>query len=204
MSDELKKLIEPHGPIDWGSFSKLSSYYDLACHWNKAVNLVSRNDEENRILNQFEDSIYAFFAFKKSRFCSSDLKEVADIGTGGGFPGLVWACLSPQHLFSLVEVSEKKCFFLEEVVRKLKLDNVEVHNQAVKDFTPKSTDTLLLSRATGLEIEIQNFLKRAKCRKGCLFFYSNKQAAAFTVQASLSYSLPVSNKQRKLVLLGSS
>lgn len=51
---------------------------------------------------------------------------VADIGTGAGLPGLVWAIARPDIHMTLVEPLLRRTSFLDEVVRDLGLDNVEV------------------------------------------------------------------------------
>ena len=51
---------------------------------------------------------------------------VADIGSGGGFPGIVLAAMRPDLGFSLVESMERRTTWLREVVERLGLTNVEV------------------------------------------------------------------------------
>ncbi|QGG43084.1 16S rRNA (guanine(527)-N(7))-methyltransferase RsmG [Aeromicrobium yanjiei] len=51
---------------------------------------------------------------------------VADVGTGAGLPGLVWAIARPDIQMTLIEPLLRRTNFLEEVVADLGLDNVEV------------------------------------------------------------------------------
>ncbi|WP_309221950.1 16S rRNA (guanine(527)-N(7))-methyltransferase RsmG [Aeromicrobium sp. S22] len=51
---------------------------------------------------------------------------VADVGTGAGLPGLVWAIARPDIQMTLIEPLLRRTSFLEEVVADLGLDNVEV------------------------------------------------------------------------------
>jgi 16S rRNA (guanine527-N7)-methyltransferase len=55
-------------------------------------------------------------------------QRIADLGSGGGFPGLPLAIALPQARVALVESVGRKCAFLERAVRALELDNVEVVN----------------------------------------------------------------------------
>lgn len=51
---------------------------------------------------------------------------VADVGTGAGLPGLVWAIARPDIRMTLIEPLLRRTTFLEEVVETLALDNVTV------------------------------------------------------------------------------
>ena len=53
-------------------------------------------------------------------------RQLADIGSGAGFPGLVLAAALPDARVALVESSSKKCAFLERAVEAMGLGNVEV------------------------------------------------------------------------------
>jgi 16S rRNA (guanine527-N7)-methyltransferase len=52
--------------------------------------------------------------------------RIADLGSGGGFPGLVLAVARPEARFALVESVQRKCAFLERAAGALDLVNVEV------------------------------------------------------------------------------
>lgn len=53
-------------------------------------------------------------------------KTVADIGSGGGFPGLIAGACLPNHDFVLIEPMERRCEWLQECVDMMSLDNVRV------------------------------------------------------------------------------
>jgi len=57
--------------------------------------------------------------------------RLADIGTGAGFPGLVFAIMRPGLHVTLIDSLRKRVFFLQEVIDELGLDNVQaVHSRA--------------------------------------------------------------------------
>ncbi len=60
--------------------------------------------------------------------------RVADIGTGGGMPGLVLAIVRPDAQFKLIEPMERRCAWLSEQVDRLGLDNVEVKRGRAEEF----------------------------------------------------------------------
>ncbi len=59
---------------------------------------------------------------------------VADIGTGGGLPGLVLAIVRPDARFLLIEPMERRCLWLNEQVERLGLDNVEVKRGRAEEY----------------------------------------------------------------------
>ncbi len=58
---------------------------------------------------------------------------VADVGTGAGLPGLVWAIARPDLRVTLIETLQRRCVFLQEVVDELALANVEVVRARAED-----------------------------------------------------------------------
>ena len=60
--------------------------------------------------------------------------RVADIGTGGGMPGLVLAIVRPDARFLLIEPMERRCAWLNEQVERLELENVEVKRGRAEEY----------------------------------------------------------------------
>lgn len=60
--------------------------------------------------------------------------RVADIGTGGGMPGLVLAIVRPDAHFLLIEPMERRCAWLSEQIEKLGLTNAEVKRGRAEEF----------------------------------------------------------------------
>ncbi|MBL3699461.1 16S rRNA (guanine(527)-N(7))-methyltransferase RsmG [Leucobacter luti] len=60
--------------------------------------------------------------------------RVADIGTGGGMPGLVLAIVRPDARFILIEPMERRCAWLTEQIERLELDNAEVRRGRAEEF----------------------------------------------------------------------
>lgn len=61
-------------------------------------------------------------------------QRVADIGTGGGMPGLVLAIIRPDVSFRLIEPMERRCIWLAEQVERLQLDNVEILRGRAEEY----------------------------------------------------------------------
>lgn len=60
--------------------------------------------------------------------------RVADIGTGGGMPGLVLAIVRPDARFLLIEPMERRCNWLTEQIERLGLENAEVRRGRAEEF----------------------------------------------------------------------
>ena len=60
--------------------------------------------------------------------------RVADIGTGGGMPGLVLAIVRPDARFLFIEPMERRCAWLTEQIEALGLDNAEVRRGRAEEF----------------------------------------------------------------------
>ena len=76
---------------------------------------------ERHILNSA-----AIVPFVKEATAKKQFKTVADIGSGGGFPGIVAAACLPDHRFTLVEPMERRIEWLNECVADMELNNVTV------------------------------------------------------------------------------
>lgn len=78
--------------------------------------------------------------------------SVADIGTGGGLPGLVLAIVRPDAQFKLVEPMERRCAWLSEQVETLGLRNVEVLRGRAEEFHGQfSVDQITARAVTALK-----------------------------------------------------
>lgn len=60
--------------------------------------------------------------------------RVADIGTGGGMPGLVLGIVRPDVEFYLIEPMERRCAWLNEQIDRLGLTNTQVKRGRAEEF----------------------------------------------------------------------
>ena len=107
---------------------QFSLYKDLLIEWNKKFNLTTIIKEEDIYLKHFYDSILL------SKYYDLNNKSICDIGTGAGFPGMVISILYPNSKITLIESSQKKVMFLNEVKKQLELNNVEIINTRAEDY----------------------------------------------------------------------
>ena len=107
--------------------AKLAQYLELVRQTNERVNLVSRQDIAHLAEHHLAPSCL-FVVLKRI----GPNERILDIGSGGGFPGIVCAILQPDSQFVLVDSTRKKTEFLQAVVTKLNLTNVQVVWQRVE------------------------------------------------------------------------
>ena len=98
---------------------QLLAYLDLIERWNRVYNLTAIRDREAAVVRHLLDSLAVLPHLPPGR--------VADLGSGAGLPGIVYAIWSPQRSVALVESNLKKARFLRQVARELGLSAVEVH-----------------------------------------------------------------------------
>jgi 16S rRNA (guanine527-N7)-methyltransferase len=100
--------------------SQVQQYLALLLKWNDKINLTSIRDPLEILYRHFCESMYAAVAvpFQSGR--------LADVGSGGGFPGLPLKIARPELQVFLVESNIKKATFLAEVARELGLSDLRV------------------------------------------------------------------------------
>ena len=97
------------------TLEKLQIYVQLLRKWNKKINLVAKSTLDAAWTRHIQDSLQLFHV-KHQRG-----GKWTDLGTGGGFPGLVLAITAPDFddnlTFTFVESDQRKCAFLRTVLR---------------------------------------------------------------------------------------
>ena len=122
--------------------AKFRRYFELLVEWNEKMNLTSILDEEGVYEKHFSDSL---LPLKNVGFAG---KKVLDIGSGGGFPGLVVALVCPSAEVTVLDATAKKFIFLKEVCKELGLANVSFVNGRIED-RPVPPDSFDIATARG-------------------------------------------------------
>jgi 16S rRNA (guanine527-N7)-methyltransferase len=99
---------------------QIQQYIKILLAWNEKTNLTAIRDPLEILYRHFCESMYA------AKVVPVENGRLADVGSGGGFPGIPLKVLQPDlHLF-LIESNVKKATFLAEVIRDLELTDARV------------------------------------------------------------------------------
>lgn len=132
------------------TFIKLQEFAKLLKEWNQKMNLVSRNSLEVLWERHILDSMQLV------NYIPDTAKNILDIGSGAGFPGIVLAILlqekMPQTKLTLVESITKKTIYLNDVCAKLGLSNVAVKNVRVESAVLNRPDVVTARAVASLNV----------------------------------------------------
>lgn len=119
---------------------KLLAYLALMAKWNRTYNLTAVRDEAAMVSHHLLDSLVLLPHLL-------GVKSLADVGSGGGLPGIPLALARPALAVALVESSQKKASFLQQAKIELKLANVSIHCERVEELKPELPFDAVISRA---------------------------------------------------------
>ena len=103
---------------------KFYNYMNLLIEWNKKINLTAIVEPKGIILKHFIDSLTIEKYIKKG-------ENIIDVGTGAGFPGIPLKIAREDLKITLADSLNKRINFLNEVINKLDLKNIEtIHTRA--------------------------------------------------------------------------
>ena len=162
---------------------KLRLYQALVEKWNPRINLVARSTLPDIWQRHFLDSL---------RLCCINLPEArrwVDIGSGGGFPGLVVAVVLAEQSATtemvLVESDARKSVFLREVARQLGL-KVTVHSQRAEILPPQGAD-IVSARALAALDQLCALAHRHLASAGLCLFPKGERAEEEISEARRSW-----------------
>lgn len=147
------------------TLSKLETYADLLERWNKKINLVSKTTIPEVWERHITDSAQLFSL-------APQFESWVDIGSGGGFPGLVIAIYAAEFCregrVTLIEADQRKCAFLRTVAREVDVD-VSVIADRIEAADKQNADVLSARALTSLD-GLMELSKRHLASNGTALF----------------------------------
>ena len=163
MKEKLKELNTDLSDIQLEQFY---NYMNILIEWNKFMNLTGITEPEEVITKHFIDSLTVLDKVDKSA-------SVIDVGTGAGFPGIPIKIVLPNTKIVLLDSLNKRIKFLNEVIEKLGLKNIEtIHGRAEeygKNKNHREKYDIAIARAVApLNILLEYLMPFAKVNGKCL------------------------------------
>jgi 16S rRNA (guanine527-N7)-methyltransferase len=187
-----------------------STYMDELLEWNRRINLTGLSERKRIIIELFLDSLIPTpFIPEKER--------LLDVGSGAGFPGIVIKVCRPHLKTCLLEANSRKTSFLKQVVRLLKLTDVDIVNGRIetdKDKLHPDGYHLITARALAGLDQVVTWCSPFLCADGLLISFLGSGAEnelekskilleknSLVVDRLIPYSLPGMSSGRALALL---
>lgn len=138
--NEIEKLNIKY---DEEMLKKLDIYMKFLKEYNSHTNLTAIKEDSEIYLKHFYDSLTICKAYDLNT-----IKNLIDVGTGAGFPGMIIKIFFPNINVTLLDSNNKKTKFLEELSRKLNLQ-VTIINDRVENFSKQNLNSfdVVTSRA---------------------------------------------------------
>lgn len=102
-------------------------YEKLLLIWNEKINLTAITKPEEIILKHFIDSMTI------AKYIGAN-KKLIDVGTGAGFPGIPLKIIRKDIKITLLDSLNKRVQFLNEIIKQLKLEEIETVHGRVEEF----------------------------------------------------------------------
>lgn len=152
----------------------LQAFAALVLKWTPKINLISASSEPFIWDRHIVDSVQIY------RFAPADLRLWLDIGSGGGFPGIVAAILGkvkhPNARFLLIESDQRKVAFLRTAIRDLDLA-ASVLADRIEDVPATDAD-VVSARALGSLSMLMPLLSHHMHQDGTAILHKGRQAAS--------------------------
>lgn len=161
--------------------SKIAAYLAMLQQWNKTYNLTAVRDAADMVPRHILDSLAI------SEYVEGE--NIADLGTGPGLPGIPLAIRSPERQFTLLDSNSKKTLFLNNVVRQLKLENVEVVRKRLEQYHPAHSFDTLTARALASTSDILRWAGHLCKPGGCILLMKSQQLERELIEIDANYSV---------------
>jgi 16S rRNA (guanine527-N7)-methyltransferase len=178
---------------------QLEALVEILAKWQKAINLVGRTTIEDVWSRHILDSA------QLAPLIPAEAKSLADLGSGGGFPGLVLAALRPDLDMTLIEVDARKAAFLGEAGRRMALSKPPRIVIGRIEEAPAANADVVTARALAPLGQLLAWADRHRADTAICLFHKGKGWQAELTEATKDWDItcqPLSSKtDRDAVIL---
>ena len=178
---------------------QLMTYLNLVEKWNRVYNLTAIRERDEMIKLHFLDSL--------SILKHMLVKNILDVGSGAGFPGIVLAITKPELKVTVMDSVNKKTTFMQQVKSELSLTNLDVVNSRVEDYQPTTLFEAVTSRAFSNLKNMMSLTQHTLKKEGVWLAMKAKdvreelEAFEKNQYTLISLEVPLINAERYLVIL---
>lgn len=192
MTDPLGKLV---GGVDVSreTSDRLEAFAALVAKWTPKINLIAPGTVAEIESRHIEDSAQLY------ALAPPGFRHWADLGSGGGFPGIVIAILAAEHdptaCVTLVESDQRKATFLRTALRELGL-SATVASDRIEALAPLQAD-VVSARALGPLPTLLGLVARHLAPEGRAILPKGRGAAAEVAAARASWRFDLAETPSK-------
>ena len=178
---------------------QLMTYLNLVEKWNRVYNLTAIRERDEMIRLHFLDSL--------SILNHVHVKNILDVGSGAGFPGIVLAITKPELKVTVMDSVNKKTTFMQQVKSELALANLDVVNSRVEDYQPTTLFEAVTSRAFSNLKNMMSLTQHTLQKEGVWLAMKSKdvreelEAFEKNQYTLIPLEVPLINAERYLVIL---
>lgn len=189
--------------LDAAARQRLLDFVALLQKWNAVHNLTAVRDADRMVDQHLLDSLAVLPHIQPGR--------LADVGSGGGLPGIPLAIARPELQVTLIDSSHKKTTFLRQAAAELQLSNVQVECTRVETWQPAELFNTVISRAFSELAQFYALARHLLAPGGVVLamkgIYPHEEIAQLPPAASVrevkTLTIPGVDAQRHLVMMES-
>ncbi len=166
------------------TYERLEDFSALVLKWTAKINLIATVTTDQIWTRHIEDSAMIY------GFADKNAVKWTDIGSGGGFPGIVVAILAkenaPDTQITLIESDQRKATFLRTAIRNLSLNAIVLAERIEK--APKQEADIVSARALAPLSGMMPLLNRHLSETGSALLHKGRRYQQEIAQARQSWS----------------
>lgn len=141
MPSDLSEIVKTKNPtLSLKDLTKLESFINEAILFNNKHNIFVRTGPLEILEKDIDDCMHLVEKTHQK-------EKILDLGTGGGFPGIILGIIKEDCEVHLLEKSQKKCYFLKKIKDLLSLENIKVINTTITKKNNLGEYDLITARA---------------------------------------------------------
>lgn len=164
---------------------RLQVLVDTLGRWQKSINLVGRATLDDVWTRHVLDSAQLL------PLIPGEAETLVDLGSGGGFPGLVIAALAPRLHVTLVEADARKAAFLGEASRRMGLERTPTIRIGRIESVEPTTSDVITARALAPLGQLLAWADRHRGNTTICLFHKGKGWQAELTEAMKNWDIPL-------------